>query len=280
MRGRAKSGILNKNLRIAAAAVRDGGNAVERGIHEKQINIGPGDSDLFGRCRPAALMDCLQILAMEHAELLGISRDAMIAAHHCAWLLAREWYRLDRPVYRGETVTIRTWPNRMIGASFYRDFDILVNGEPVGEAVSVWVLADLENRALLRVEQVPELAAAPRPDCLKAMKPKRLSPPADLAPAMERTIRYSDADINGHMNNARYADVICDALHVERLPAQFAAEMQINFLKECRIGERLTVLTAQGETDAFVRGVDGEGCPHFDAKLQFLPVPAKDENDS
>ena len=58
------------------------------------------------------------------------------------WMLARLWYRLDRPLKWGERVTVRTWHRGGKGASTYRDFDLLVNGQPVGEAVSLWVLAD------------------------------------------------------------------------------------------------------------------------------------------
>ncbi len=249
------------------------------GIHEKQVDVGPGESDLFGMCRPAAILDYLQVLALEQAALLGISREAMIRQHNCVWLLAREWYQLRRPILRGEHLTITTWPSRMVGASFYRDFDLRVQGELVGEAVSIWVLADVESRTLLRVSELPKLAAAPRPDCLKQTVPKRLSAPPDLQPAMERRIRYSDTDINGHMNNARYADVVCDALEFETLQGQYADSMQINFLRECRAGETLTILTSRSGADAFVRGSDAAGTPRFDAKLHLSAVRRADEND-
>ena len=36
-------------------------------------------------------------------------------------------------------------PGRQDGAAMYRDFDLFANGEPVGEAVSAWVLAGVEH---------------------------------------------------------------------------------------------------------------------------------------
>ena len=50
-------------------------------------------------------------------------------------------------------------------------------------------------------------------------------------------MHYSDTDVNGHVNNTRYADFACDAVELDKLPPeQFLAEMQIGYLAECRPG--------------------------------------------
>ena len=44
-------------------------------------------------------------------------------------------------------------------------------------------------------------------------------------------MRYSDTDINGHVNNTRYADFVCDALELENLSQdRFLSQMQIGYL--------------------------------------------------
>lgn len=51
-------------------------------------------------------------------------------------------------------------------------------------------------------------------------------------------MHYSDTDVNGHVNNTRYADFACDAVELDRLPEnQFLTEMQIGYLAECRRGD-------------------------------------------
>ena len=100
-------------------------------IYERTATVGPGESDLFGMCRPSAVMDYLQMAATEHAGRLQVSRGDVIANYHCLWLLARLWYRLKRPIWRSEAVTVRTWPRTVIGASIYRDFALYVGQEPV-----------------------------------------------------------------------------------------------------------------------------------------------------
>ena len=66
-------------------------------------------------------------------------------------------YRLDRPLFWKDVLTVRTWHRGSKGASMYRDFDLFREGEPVGEAVSVWVLADFTTHRLCRLETLQEL---------------------------------------------------------------------------------------------------------------------------
>lgn len=249
-------------------------------VYEKTVVIGPGESDLFGMCRPSALMDYLQIAATAHAEQLQISRGEVISKFHCLWLLARLWYKLRRPIYRGETLTVRTWARTVVGASIYRDFALFVGTEQVGEAVSVWVLADMETRALLRADRVQQIMDLPQQNLGQSRMLRRLSPPTDLTFRMERTIYYSDTDINGHMNNMRYADVACDALRLEQMDGVYPAQMQINYLRECRAGETLQVFGKWENGTAFVRGMGPEGHARFDVSIDFAPVPAAAKNES
>ena len=93
-------------------------------------------------------MGMLQEAATQAACALHVSRDEMLERYNSFWMLARLWYRLDVPLSWGDTVHIRTWHRGGRGASTYRDFDLFVNGQPVGEAVSTWVLADAATHKL------------------------------------------------------------------------------------------------------------------------------------
>ena len=83
-------------------------------------------------------------------------------------------------------------------------------------------------------------------------------------------MRYSDTDINGHVNNIRYADFACDTLDMDRLEQdRFLSQMQIGYLAECRPGDLLTLETGEQEDGVYVRGTDQEGKPRFEAALGF-----------
>ena len=87
-------------------------------------------------------------------------------------------------------------------------------------------------------------------------------------------MRYSDTDMNGHVNNTRYADFACDAVGMECLSQdRYLAEMQIGYLAECRPGEVLTIQTSGLGDSRFVRGVDGAGKSRFESALLFGETP-------
>ena len=111
-------------------------------VYECEYTVDSRDIDPWYHCRPSGLMGMLQEAATQAACALHVSRDEMLERYNSFWMLARLWYRLDVPLSWGDTVHIRTWHRGGRGASTYRDFDLFVNGQPVGEAVSTWVLAD------------------------------------------------------------------------------------------------------------------------------------------
>lgn len=237
-------------------------------FYEDTYLIDSRDVDPFNQCRPSALLGLLQEAATEAAVVLHVSREEMLARYNVFWMLSRIWYRLDRPLRWSERLTVRTWHRGGRGAAMYRDFDLLVDGEPVGEAVSIWVLADLDTRRLFRLSKVMEFEGTTGEELCKDKLLTKVRLPGDMALAERRALHYSDADINGHVNNAKYADFACDALHLETLGAgRFVSSLQVGFLAECRPGETLEIYTGAGEGGWYAHGADGAGKSRFDAHL-------------
>lgn len=242
---------------------------------EDHYHVDTREVDHQGYCRPSALLGFLQETATTAATRLGIDREKMLREHNCFWMLARIWVELDRPVQWKDEVTVRTWHRDPKGASIYRDFDLLVDGLAVGQAVSTWVLADYDTHKLLRMDRVPELQGTHGGAGLeKGITLSHLKLPADLETVEERRLHYSEADMNSHVNNTRYADFACDALRMEELrDGEFVRQLKIGFLAECRPGETLTLAVGrQGEED-FVRGVGQDGRVRFEAALTVGSAP-------
>ena len=226
------------------------------------------DVDSRSHCRPSALLGYLQEAATQAAESRGFGREVLMRKHGAFWMLARMWYRLERPLRWGEELTIHTWHRGGKGASMYRDFDLFVDGEFVGEAVSVWVLVRLEDRKMLRLAQIPELDGTEGGERCKDRLLAKLRLPEAMELAERRLMHYSDTDINGHVNNTRYADFACDAIRADRLAEDvFVSGMQLGYSAECRPGEVISMLAAREGETAFVHGIDETGKSRFDAQV-------------
>lgn len=238
--------------------------------YEHKINIDSRDVDGKGYCRPSALLGHLQEAGTIAAERGGFGREVLLSQHSAFWMLARMWYRLERPLRWSEEVTIRTWHRGAKTALMYRDFDIFVGDEWVGEAVSGWVLADMDSRKLLRLGAVAVLEGTSGGELCKSKNLSKVRMPAEMRLADRRKMRYSDTDINAHVNNTRYADFACDAWEMENCPDdRFLAEMQLGYVAECRAGEEIDMMVGSQDDTCYVQGVDSEGNVRFQVRMGF-----------
>ena len=233
-------------------------------IYEGSYLVDTRDIDQWYRCRPSGLLGILQEAAVAAACALHASRDEMLEKYDMFWMLARLWYRLERPLLWRERITVRTWHRGGRGASTYRDFDLLADGVPVGEAVSVWVLAQAQTRRLGRMSRISEFQGTDGGALCKDKLLSHIRVPEHMEPVERRMLHYSDTDVNGHVNNARYADFICDTLRMEKLGRErFVSSLQIDYLAECRAGEILELSTGQADGLWYVQGCGENGKSRF-----------------
>ncbi len=245
-------------------------------IYEKNYYIGPGETDVFNRCRPSSLLMILQDAATAHGEIIGLTRSELIEKHNTVWVLARLKYELKKPIINGDTVILKTWNRGLKGVMWYRDFSLSANGEDVGKATQIWVLADAQTHRIKRptgIDVLSPQSAISIPeyevDIVKLIRPK------DFTHCFDKVIRYSDLDMNAHLNNTKYADLCCDAVRYEELSEKFLSGLQINYLQECRVGDCIALNeTAVSPLEKFVCGTsaDDDKKTFFEAELTFSDI--------
>ena len=245
-------------------------------VYEREYRVDSRETDPWYNCRPSGVLGFLQEAATAAACALHASRDEMLDKYNAFWMLARVWYRLDEPLKWGDRLRIRTWHRGGRGASSYRDFDLFVNDAPVGEAVSLWVLANAQTHKLVRMAGIEECQGTDGGALCKTRLLNKVRMPPDMTCAGTRSFRYSDLDVNGHVNNVRYADIVCDALHLERMGAErFVSSLQVGYQAECRVGETVDLTTGSDGGAQYVHGADGAGKTRFDAMLTLSDLAGK-----
>ena len=223
--------------------------------------------DCHGLLRPGALFEIMQDAATQHAELLHISADDIGAL----WVLSRLRVQLDRPLRAEETLSLTTWCAGLKGATWLRDFRFQANGEPVGHAISAWVVLDPVNRRLLRPSAVSaseHYQNAPAADDMKA--PGKLRLP-EGAFHHTHTVRYSDMDVNRHLNNAKIVDIISDALELEKRTDAYVCALQVNYTAESVAGDELALHVGEADGICAVRALCGDS-ERFEAAAEFAPL--------
>jgi len=194
----------------------------------------------------------------------------MTAQHGVVWMMARMYLRLFRPIVYGDELRMSTW-HRGVDKSpiVLRDFDIFVGSERVGEAVISWIVASLATRKLVKPSSIPMIAESPKPAQVKDITPAKIKTPDGMTRQMSRVVSYSDTDINGHMNNTKYADIACDVIRFVTRGGQFISEAQLNYIYESFPGDEIIIFCAEQDSTHYIRGTDLQGQARFDVSLKL-----------
>lgn len=241
-------------------------------VYNKKVTINSRDVDGKGHCRASALLCYLQDASAEHSSLCGCGRRELMEQFNVFWMLTRISVELKRPVRWLEELTIRTWHRGGKGILVYRDYDLLVGDELVGEATALWVLPNMLTKKLLNTKlvQIPALNETANGLPPKKQKLTALHTPETMIEVEKRPMRYSDTDVNGHVNNTRYADFCCDAARMEQLPGSaYLASIEITYHEECMAGELLTISKADVDGATCIHGASADGEARFDGRLTF-----------
>ena len=177
------------------------------------------DCDAYGNLRPDAALILMQEMAGGHAEMLGCGR-AELLKKDIVWIIARTHTVFETVPKMRQDLTVVTWPGAAAHGLYPRHFVFYADGMQVGVASSLWMLVDVNTHAAAR--NTAELAPVPDAGIPAPMAaPRRIRESGELLSALKRTCAYSDLDCNGHMNNTRYAQWVCDALDPDHTPADY-----------------------------------------------------------
>lgn len=227
------------------------------------------DSDCYSQCQAAALLSFLQETGLAFTAEQGLSWKYLLERYQLVWMLTRVRYALDCPIYLGDTVQIRMWSREAHGMGFNWDYEIFRDGRQIGSALGLWMLVNAESRACFPVSTVEEFSKALNPYPGKKQQLHRLDLPDGLVSVQRRMVRYSQSDMNGHLNNSRYADLICDAIGMEKLGGAYLSSLKIGYLAECPPGTELELSVLEEGDIRYVRGIGGDGSVRFEAEAKL-----------
>ena len=232
--------------------------------------VDPQDVDFTLRATLSSLANTVLSVAGIDAQRKGFGTD-VLNRDNISWVLLRMAMEFDRRPEQYTDFEVTTWVSDYARMMSTRNFTVGdAGGRIFGRVVTQWCMIDLTSRRPVDLT-TPAVAAtygrylvdAPSP----ADAPRRIT---SVAPQRERSheVVYSDIDFNRHVNTLRYLDMMLDMLPIESFAGERAVRMDINFKRECRYGQTLTIGHERRDAcDLFE--ISAEGSPAVRAALEW-----------
>ena len=206
-------------------------------IYSQTFEISDVNVDCFGRLKTSMILYFAQEVAGHHFARLSMDYEAMME-RGLFWAITRHKVQITRLPRRGEKIRVETWPMPTTRVAYPRSvvaYD--ENGNECFRAITLWVLMDLNKRAMvLPGKSGIEVAGTLRGNELAA--PMGL-PAKVLQNRRDRTVCFTDLDRNAHMNNTKYLDWVDDLLPTAFHAEHNVKEFTVCYLSEAREGQQL-----------------------------------------
>ena len=216
--------------------------------------------------RPSVLMRWLQEASIAHTEALGAGR-AKTLDKGALWVVCRVRLEIENLPCYDETVTLSSWAGDTMRVLFPRYYEMTdESGTPLVKASAVWLLMDAKKRKMVFPENYDVVVPG-----IRTGREIPLSFGVSLG-EQEKTKRfkvaYSQVDINGHMNNAKYLDCMEDVLGKDFLDTHMLKTLEIEFKSEIKYGASVRLEYTLDKDDLTMIGYVRKR-PCFELKASF-----------
>ena len=237
-----------------------------KNFFEREYYLRTSDFDKNRRILPSSVLDFFQDVAGAHAKALNCGYDALIN-QSLVWVLTRVRYALvsDAPMF--SKIKVKTWPLPPTRFSYTREYEIVdENGNMLFKGSSEWVLMDINERRLATGKNVYNLTEFCEKHVFEDRAVKIKSFETDSVPVTVYP-RFTDIDMNGHVNNTKYLNFVIDA--IEPKENEKISALQIDYRKEVFSDTPLSIFSLKENGIVYSRGEDKDGNVMFLAKLEI-----------
>jgi len=223
--------------------------------------------------RPSIIMRYMQETANRHM------RDAKpsfvdLYKRGKTFILSRMNIEVFSEISQYDKIEIETWPTSR-GVSFLRSFYIKRDGEILASGGATFALIDIDTKKFLRCSDEDFSNYCEQPPLDGIFDPKaRISENTELVLRGERTVNYFDTDLNGHVNNTNYPDMLADFIpSIDKLRI---VSMSLHFVNEAKLGCKMSVFTSdpipsKKGVEFFVKSVV-DGQTNVVAQMEFIKI--------
>ena len=240
---------------------------MEPNFYTETATVLNADADFRSLLKPSALLRYVEQVSADHARTFGMT-DQFFKDHGVAFLVGKQALKFDRVPQRAEKLTLLTRAEASRRGSVKRITTVTdAEGKQVAMVDCRWIVVSLAENRILR--EPGWTVDGFWNETVEGELPLQLHKCREgLTSAGEWTVRYSQCDLNGHLNNAFYLDLVCDALPLEVVRKGPVTFVSINYHREVPMGETVEVFYAPSAEGWYIIGKHN-GQTSFESYLEL-----------
>lgn len=192
-----------------------------------------------------------------HAESWGVGYSTLIRQNH-AWVLARLALEMTSYPHVRDNLIIETWIegyNRHFSARNFRFKD--GSGRVCGHARSIWSVIDMETRESVDLSTFEHIDRHVADQECPIEKQSKLRAVVTENP-VKYPVRYSDIDLNRHVNSVKYIEHVLDLFSLEQYDTHLVSRFEISYMNEARYGTWLELHSEEFAPGSYQVEIDND----------------------
>ncbi len=225
------------------------------------FNIESYVCDFRGKATLPVIGNFILQAATMHAQQRGFGYDE-ISKDHAAWVLSRLSIEMYKYPGYNESVTVETWIEDVTRYFTQRCLKFIdQEGKTIGYARTIWAAIDMKTRRPIDIPAWrPDLAGYV--ECTiecPVEKPNKIPAVENQEPVMGYSVRYSDMDINRHMNSIKYIEHTLNVFDLDIFKQKNISKFEMVYLAEGSFGDKLKLYKEETSPEEFLVDTKKEG---------------------
>lgn len=231
---------------------------------EKYV-VTSNDVDSSLQIRVSSLLRYMQETATNHADKIKFGHNEL-EKDNLIWVIIRMQIEINRLPKLDEEFYVTTHPGKSKVFMFPRYFQVYdKHNNLLLNASSTWVVLNYETRKVV-INPFKDRKLPEDEDKIDLPLPEKALGESPVL-VETRKAKYSEVDMNGHINNTRYVDYILDLHDSEFHKKKMVKSLLINFDKEIMEGDLIS-LYSNNQDPEIIHGLVNEQVS-FAAKVEY-----------
>lgn len=218
------------------------------------------DTDANNNAKPSVIARLFQETANHHMRDRRPTYYELFF-HGLSFIAIRMVFEVKEQLHPYDEVDVYTWTAEGRGATFFRCYSMERDGVEVAKAYSEWTVVNMDDGKLCHRDEI-DFSNYEADEVHEMKVPVKFHYPKDLEfkKAGEYTVRYSDTDMNGHMNNTVYQNLLWD--YIPDVTEKKLTSFSLRYMAEAPLGEIMEVYMAKAQ-EAVEDGCGAEESYYF-----------------